>query len=763
MKCGRFVFCLAVILFALATSSESLAQQSAYTAPSTNVGSTSAVQTATLLITQSGTLSKIGVLTQGAANLDFQSASGGTCSVGTAYAVEQSCTINFTFSPLRPGNRLGAIQLQDSSNNVLAMAYISGVGIGPQVTFANSTLGIYAASSQTTLAAELYSPTALAVDGSGNIFVIEDDNLIKEIVAVDGRIPSSPTIKSFPAFGAPVSLAIDGAGNVFVGDAYSPHIGELTAASGYTTWIFIPFSFTGASVALDGSGNVFATDWNSHTVYEILAAGGYNTVKTLASSSEFIDPFSLAVDGDGNVYVAEAKYDYGGGAVKEILAAGGYTTVKTLVRGLSCNGSIALDASVNLYVLDSCQGLVKEVPVAGGYRTVQTLSDGFTSNGLTVDQDGNVIATTEDGQLVKLDYADPPSVVLAGVLPGEKSRDSPQSVTVSNIGNADLIFPVPVSGTNPAMTTGPFTLDAATTCPQVTTSSSAGSLPRGTDCNYAIDFIPTDLETKSGSLVLTDNNLNATVPPENAQTIPLSGTFPPYGWVDRASDATTGSTTVGQSDNLLVAGWAFDVPEGAPVKSVKILIDGYQVGTATLGVTRPDIAAAYSNPAYLTSGWSFTYPGWDLGFGTHHVAAVASDAAGLSATLRTVAFTVDATSGPAPPFGWIDQAVDATTKSTTVNQAHNLLVSGWAADPQDGSPVSSVKILIDGNEAGSATLGGARPDVSGAFKNHAYLNSGWSFTYAASGLSAGTHRVTAVAYDSLGASAILRQTTFTIE
>ena len=66
----------------------------------------------------------------------------------------------------------------------------------------------------------------------------------------------------------------------------------------------------------------------------------------------------------------------------------------------------------------------------------------------------------------------------------------------------------------------------------------------------------------------------------------------------RAVDATTGKTTVAQSDNLLVIGWAADVQEGAPVYQVSILIDGVAVGDATLGIADPTIATKYKNPAY---------------------------------------------------------------------------------------------------------------------------------------------------------------------
>jgi hypothetical protein len=199
------------------------------------------------------------------------------------------------------------------------------------------------------------------------------------------------------------------------------------------------------------------------------------------------------------------------------------------------------------------------------------------------------------------------------------------------------------------------------------------------------------------------------------------------------------------------------------VSKVQILIDGNVVGNATLGFSRADVASARSNPAYLHAGWTFTYPASGLSLGSHTVSAVAYNSVGLSATLKTLTITVAATGGLIPPLGWVDQAVDAVTLSTTIARSDNLFVSGWAADPQDGAPVTSVKVLIDGREVGSAVLGKPRSDVAAAYSKPAYLNSGWSFTYAASNLSTGTHTVTAVAYDSLGLSNNFETKTITVQ
>jgi hypothetical protein len=84
---------------------------------------------------------------------------------------------------------------------------------------------------------------------------------------------------------------------------------------------------------------------------------------------------------------------------------------------------------------------------------------------------------------------------------------------------------MPASGTNPSITTN-FTLDenAPSACP-VTGSGfgTAGVLSAGSSCELPISFAPTTVGSLSGSLVLTDDNLNTPAPAYSSQTIKLSG------------------------------------------------------------------------------------------------------------------------------------------------------------------------------------------------------------------------------------------------
>jgi hypothetical protein len=73
---------------------------------------------------------------------------------------------------------------------------------------------------------------------------------------------------------------------------------------------------------------------------------------------------------------------------------------------------------------------------------------------------------------------------------------------------------------------------------------------------------------------------------------------------------------------------------------------------------------------------------------------------------------------------------------------------GWAVASEG---ITKVEILIDGVLAFEAPYGGSRGDVGGAFPDvEGASESGFSLAYNYSGLAAGPHTVTAVAYNALG-------------
>ena len=176
-----------------------------------------------------------------------------------------------------------------------------------------------------------------------------------------------------------------------------------------------------AGVAVDGSGNVFVADERNNAVKEIPASciAGVNNVscvKTLGGG--FSQPVGVAVDGSGNVFVA----DFLNKAVKEIPASciagvNNASCVETLGGGFSQPNGVAVDVSGNVFVGDNGDSAVKEIPascIAGANNAgcVETLGGGFNFPvGVAVDGGGNVFVADTSNSAVK----EIPASCIAGV------------------------------------------------------------------------------------------------------------------------------------------------------------------------------------------------------------------------------------------------------------------------------------------------------------------------------------------------------------
>ena len=133
MQCRRAVsIAIASLLLMVGGMPVSVAQ----TFGSVSIGQTAKV-TVTVTISTAGTLGDIAVVTQGAPNLDFANAGGGTCTVGQVYAAKATCTVQVAFKPNYAFVRYGAVQLTDSSPSQIVMAtvFLQGSGQGPQLIY----------------------------------------------------------------------------------------------------------------------------------------------------------------------------------------------------------------------------------------------------------------------------------------------------------------------------------------------------------------------------------------------------------------------------------------------------------------------------------------------------------------------------------------------------------------------------------------------------------------------------------------------------
>lgn len=283
-------------------------------------------------------------------------------------ALPVTAHVNVTF-----GNGICGIYVSDNGNGFVKEILAVGGSISPSPTINQ-------------LGPPYDHPQGLAVDGSGNVYVVANGG-VQEFVAVGGSIPASPTIRTLGSgFIQPEGVAVDGSGNVYVTDVFGAgKVEEMRAVNGSVP--ASPIINTLGSgfdepygLAVDGSGNVFVADSLNNEVKEIVAVNGSiplvsPTIMTLGSG--FSEPIGVAVDGSGNVFVADTFND----KVKEMLAVGGSVpaspTINTLGSGFFRPTALAIDGSGNIYVTDSANNAVKEIAAVGG--TVKTLGSGFNN------------------------------------------------------------------------------------------------------------------------------------------------------------------------------------------------------------------------------------------------------------------------------------------------------------------------------------------------------------------------------------------------
>ncbi len=386
--------------------------------------------------------------------------------------------------------------------------------------------------------------------------------------------------------------------------------------------------------------------------------------------------------------------------------------------------------------------------------TGNVLISQLTSKNITDNNEG----LTSDNPVVV-----PTQVDVSNFNPATPYSLPPYSMTVFHWPGATLpattttLEASPTSGTvgQTIMLTATVDSESGTNIPtgQVTFLNGSASLGTATLnssglATYSTSSLPAGSDQLSASYSGDAEDAGSTSPIVTVQL--TTKTYPPpLGHLDSAMDQSTGATTLAPGDTLFVSGWIADPTDGSPLSNVKVLIDSTPVGTPTLGISRPDVAAYYNNPAYANSGFTFTYPASSLTGGPHAVTVVGVNSHAVSATLGPLTITIE------EPFGHLDRAVDASTGGTAIDSWDNLVVSGWIADPTDGSPLANVKVVIDGVSVGTPTLDVPRPDVAAAYNNQAYANSGFTFSYSGSLLAAGYHAVTVVGVDSHGVSATL--------
>ncbi|NAZ84345.1 hypothetical protein GTR02_21315, partial [Kineococcus sp. R8] len=227
------------------------------------------------------------------------------------------------------------------------------------------------------------SPAGVAVEADGSVLVADTQAHQVKRISRTGTVTvvAGSGVEGAPLAGRataspldhPVGVAVDGLGNVYVADRDNNQVekvdrtGALTVFAG-TGRALAPATGVAVSstlsrptgVAVDGVGNVYIADSGYARVEKVDPGGRLSVVAGTgtpgtpvpgpALASPLLRPAGVAVDRSGNVYVADA-----GGSVVAVSAAGTLSTLAggTALPAVDSPVAIAVDAEERVHVVDA--------------------------------------------------------------------------------------------------------------------------------------------------------------------------------------------------------------------------------------------------------------------------------------------------------------------------------------------------------------------------------------------------------------------------
>ncbi len=348
----------------------------------------------------------------------------------------------------------GYLYIADQGNNRVRMVTPQGV---ISTIAGNGKVGAprFLGDAGPATAANLNQPGGVAVDKQGNVYIADTgDNSIRE-VGTNGAIntiagngfqtngnPGDTLLASESTLALPEDVFVDSSGNVFIADTGDAEVREITASTGIISVVAGACDITSSStstntgescsigyagdgglanqaglvepaaVVVDSAGNVYIAEPTDGRIREvstiktkvdintIVGSGtlGFSGDGAAANAAELNRPTGVAVDGSGNIYIADSlnyriRVAQAGGSVKTFAGNGGYSYSgdggAATSAQMNSPHAVVADGAGNYYIADAGNNVVRKVSANGVITT-------FAGNGTSGSSGDGSAATSAE-------------------------------------------------------------------------------------------------------------------------------------------------------------------------------------------------------------------------------------------------------------------------------------------------------------------------------------------------------------------------------
>ena len=310
----------------------------------------------------------------------------------------------------------------------------------------------------------LNRPFSMAVNNSGNVYIadrynsrVRRINASGVITTIAGTGTSGYTGDGGPAtaagLGYVTGVAADGAGNIYIADKSNNRVRKVGAAGIISTiagngmpgnsgdgGMAVAAGLNNPNgVAVDAVGNLYIADQGNSSVRKVSAAGiiitiagtgasGYNGDGIPATAAQLYNPYAVAVDRAGNVYISDVDNE----RIRKVGTTGIITTIAgTGTAGVSGIGGpataaelsepigVAVDSAGNVYIADAWNSRICAINTSGllnaiaGNGTAGFSGDGGAANlaglnlpyGVAADRSGIYVADYNNNRIRYISYS----------------------------------------------------------------------------------------------------------------------------------------------------------------------------------------------------------------------------------------------------------------------------------------------------------------------------------------------------------------------